>query len=60
MQRVRSAMKHASTMFPALLRQWARVPGPWLLLVALVVPFGWVAPVCRLAWARVQRPRRPY
>jgi hypothetical protein len=59
MQRLRSEMRHAATTIPALLRRWPRVPGPWLFVIALVVPFGWLAPVCRLALTRVQRaPRR--
>jgi hypothetical protein len=58
MQRLRSELRHASTVISAMLRQWNRVPGPWLLLVAVVVPLGWLAPVCRMAWARVQRPPR--
>jgi hypothetical protein len=41
-------------------RPWYRRSDLWLLAAALMVPFGWLVPVCRLAWARagVRRPRR--
>jgi hypothetical protein len=37
---------------PALGRPWYRRPGFWYLLTSVVVPFGWVLPLYRLA--RVQ------
>src|SRR5574341_450946 len=32
---------------------WYRMPEPWLLLAVLVLPLGWVLPLCRFAWVRV-------
>ena len=38
---------------------WYRRRSLWLMATALVVPFGWLLPVCRLAWvqARARRSR---
>ena len=38
---------------------WYRRRSLWLMATALVVPFGWLLPVCRLAWvqARARRTR---
>ncbi len=30
--------------------EWYRRPEVWLILAAVVVPFGWVPAVCRYAW----------
>jgi hypothetical protein len=44
-------------------RQWYRRPEVWLLVAAVVVPFGWVPALCRYAWsyasARRDRGRGP-
>ena len=32
---------------------WYRTPGFWFVLAALVLPLGWMLPVCRFAWVRV-------
>ena len=41
-------------------REWYRRPEVWLILAALVVPFGWVPALCRFAWtyASARRDRR--
>jgi len=40
---------------------WYRRQSVWLMATALVVPFGWLLPVCRVAWvhATARRARRP-
>jgi hypothetical protein len=39
---------------------WYRRPDFWLLVGAILVPFGWVPALCRVAWAyaAAQRDRR--
>lgn len=32
---------------------WCRTREFWFLLAALVLPLGWMLPVCRFAWVRV-------
>ena len=32
---------------------WCRTPEAWCLLAAVVLPLGWVVPLCRFAWVRV-------
>jgi hypothetical protein len=40
---------------------WYRRRSIWLMAAALVVPFGWVLPICRVAWVRVSARRsRPF
>jgi hypothetical protein len=41
-------------------RRWYRRPEVWLLVAAVVVPFGWVPALCRYAWsyASARRDRR--
>lgn len=41
-------------------RPWYRRKSLWLMATALVVPFGWVLPICRVAWvhATARRARR--
>jgi hypothetical protein len=34
-------------------RPWYRRQSVWLMATALVVPFGWLLPVCRVAVVRV-------
>jgi hypothetical protein len=34
---------------------WYRRRSLWLMATALVVPFGWLLPVCRLAWVQARR-----
>lgn len=34
---------------------WYRRKSLWLMATALVVPFGWLLPVCRVAWVRVNQ-----
>jgi hypothetical protein len=41
------------------MRDWYRTPNAWLLVAAVVLPFGWVLPLCRFAWMRVQSQRGP-
>ena len=36
---------------------WYRRPSLWLMATALVVPFGWLLPVCRVAWVRAHARR---
>jgi hypothetical protein len=31
-------------------REWYRRPEVWLILAAILVPFGWVPALCRFAW----------
>ena len=31
-------------------QEWYRQPEVWLILAAVVVPFGWVPALCRFAW----------
>ena len=37
---------------------WYKRKSVWLMATALVVPFGWVIPVARVAWVRAKRSRR--
>jgi hypothetical protein len=36
---------------------WHRTPECWYWLAAVVLPFGWVLPLCRFAWVRVNARR---
>jgi hypothetical protein len=40
--------------------EWYRRTDVWLILVAVLVPFGWVVPLCRFAWtsSAARRDRR--
>jgi len=33
-------------------RPWYRRPDLWAMATAAIVPFGWLLPLCRVAWAR--------
>jgi hypothetical protein len=33
---------------------WYRQPDALILAAAIVLPFGWVLPLCRLAWVQAQ------
>jgi len=38
---------------------WYRTPDAWFLMAAVVLPLGWVLPLCRFAWVRVTSQRGP-
>jgi len=38
-------------------QSWYRRKSVWLMATALVVPFGWLLPICRVAWVRVHSRR---
>jgi hypothetical protein len=41
------------------MRDWYRTPDAWFLMAAVVLPLGWVLPLCRFAWVRVKSQRGP-
>jgi len=45
------ALRAIATRLPASSAPWYRRADVWLLLVAIVLPFGWILALGRIAWA---------
>jgi hypothetical protein len=48
----------ASRTSPSTAEPWYRNPDAWLVAAAVLLPFGWVLGLCRVAWAYGSARRR--